>query len=206
MAENYLWPDNSPVIRQFVVVDDQGRFGIAYSDPVYHEGVLFAHPIDARAQIRDGKSVYLTDTPWRKDGNTFTGIWFDYDGPSFPAQVPSQTIRHITIIDDLGYLLPDKWAEQALTGSSQAGHWDYGATLGKVGGERAVKGQLPGEMTAGEAESYAREVGEPVTARAIRHAASAGHIPGARKAGRDWLIPYEGFNHYLDNRPKPGRK
>jgi hypothetical protein len=61
-------------------------------------------------------------------------------------------------------------------------------------------------MTVEQAQYYAREIGNRVTARAIRHAADAGHIPGARKIGRDWLIPCDGFNHYLDNRPKPGRK
>jgi hypothetical protein len=62
------------------------------------------------------------------------------------------------------------------------------------------------EMTVAEAESYAVEVGESVTGRAIRHAAKEGYIPGARKLGRDWLIPFAGMYHYLDNRPKPGRK
>lgn len=62
------------------------------------------------------------------------------------------------------------------------------------------------DMTVPEAEDFAKSAGEPVTARAIRHAARAGYIPGARKSGRDWLIPYEGFDHYLNNRPKRGRK
>lgn len=62
------------------------------------------------------------------------------------------------------------------------------------------------DMTIEQAESFASAAGEPVAGRTIRHAAAAGYIPGARKSGRDWLIPYEGFNHYLDNRPKRGRK
>lgn len=45
-----------------------------------------------------------------------------------------------------------------------------------------------------------------ITTRGIRLAAARGYIPGARKAGRDWLIPYSGLSHYLDNRPKRGRK
>ena len=65
---------------------------------------------------------------------------------------------------------------------------------------------LAATMTVPEAEDFAKSAGEPVAGRTIRHAAAAGYIPGARKLGRDWLIPCEGFNYYLDNRPKPGRK
>jgi hypothetical protein len=61
-------------------------------------------------------------------------------------------------------------------------------------------------MTVEEAAEYAKEVGEIVTVRSIRYAAAHGFIPGARKIGRDWLIDYEGFNYYLDHRPRPGRK
>lgn len=203
----YLWPDLSPVIRQFIVVDDQGRFGIAYADNVYHQDILFAHPIDIQAKIRTGKAIYMTDTPWHKQADgTYSGTWCDYDGPTFPANVPPEMARNLTIAQDLGYVMPDKWAETALKGSTTMGYWDYGATLGKIGGEPPVKGQEAGEMNVKQAEDYAKAVGESVTARAIRYAADNGYIPGARKIGRDWLIPYEGFNHYLDNRPKPGRK
>ncbi len=70
-----------------------------------------------------------------------------------------------------------------------------------------VKGvSWPREMTADQAAAYAREVGERVSARAVRHAADAGHISGARKLGRDWIIPHDGLIHYLNHRPKPGRK
>ena len=93
-----------------------------------------------------------------------------------------------------------------MAGSDQMGYWDYGATLGKVGGEPPVKGQASGEMTVEQAQDYAREVGEQVTSRGIRLAAKNGYIPNARKIGRDWLITYDGFNHYLDNRPKRGPK
>lgn len=64
----------------------------------------------------------------------------------------------------------------------------------------------PDLLTANQAACVATDLGSKVTVRAIRHAAGAGYIPGARKAGRDWLIPYEGLNHYLDNRPKRGPK
>ena len=112
----------------------------------------------------------------------------------------------MVILSDLGYKMPDHWADVALAGSDQAGHWNYGATLGKVGGKPPVEGMTSGEMTVEQAEEYAKEVGEQATARGIRLAARRGYIPGARKIGRDWVITYDGFNHYLDNRPRPGRK
>lgn len=212
--KQYRWPDLSAIERQYVVVDDQGRYGIATQD--HRKDVLFAHPINVPSVIpadklgiknMPAKATLMTPTAWNlhPDGS-YTGTWYDYDGPTFPATVPEEMIRRLTIVEDLGYKIPDRWAEIALEGSQEMSHWDYGATLGKVGGFPPVKGQLPGEMTVKAAENYAHEVGESVTARAIRHAAENGYIPGARKIGRDWLIPYEGFNHYLENRPRPGRK
>jgi hypothetical protein len=61
-------------------------------------------------------------------------------------------------------------------------------------------------MTIQQSEDYARLLGNEISARAIRYAAKHGFIPGARKLGRDWLIPYEGLNYYLDHRPKRGPK
>ncbi len=61
------------------------------------------------------------------------------------------------------------------------------------------------ELTLAEAAAYAAEGGAPLATRTIRKAAARGLIPGARKAGRDWLVTHEGLNHYLDHRPKPGR-
>lgn len=206
-ANRYFWPDLSPVVRTVIVKDDQGRFGIAQDNVYHHPGTLAAYPIDTPAQINTGNAVLMTNTVWHiQDDGSYTGIWYDYNGPTFPVTIPPDQIRRLTIIQDLGYLMPDYWADKALTGSDKSGHWDYGATLGKIGGESPIKGQTGNEMTVDQAEAYAREVGEPVTARGIRLAAKNGYIPGARKVGRDWLITYDGFNHYLDNRPKPGRK
>lgn len=209
----YRWPDLSPVIRRYVVRDDQGRVGIAYADPCYHKDTLFAHPATLSAKTGAGNvagtetlppnAIIMTDTPFTLRDGTYQGTWCDYPGS---GQIPPEHIRTLTIIDDLGYTIPDKFADAALVGSDQMGHWNYGATLGKVGGEPPVKGQNADEMTVDQAEDYAREVGETATARGIRLAAKNGYIPGARKIGRDWLIPYGGFNQYLDNRPKPGRK
>lgn len=200
----YSWPDLSPVLRRFVVRDDSGRFGIATSDPVYHPGTLFAHPVDVDETIQDGHVIYMTTTPFslRADG-TYIGVWYDY---SKTWKIPDADLRRLVIVSDLGVIMPDRWVDAALAGSEERGHWDYGATIGKVGGDRPVKGQKPGEMTVDEAVTYAGETGTAISARGIRRAADAGYIPGARKIGRDWLIPYDGYNHYLDNRPKRGRK
>lgn len=200
----YTWPDLSPVKRQYVVVDNTGRYGIAIADIIHHEGVLFAHPVEVPATIHNADAICMTDTAWhiQPDGS-YTGRWYDDHKVGI---IPPEDMRRINIVSDLGYVLPDQWAAQALAGSDQRGHWDYGATLGKVGGQPPVKGQAHNEMTVAQAEQFATEAGEKATARTIRQAAEHSYIPGARKIGRDWLIPYEGFNHYLDNRPKPGRK
>lgn len=207
----YRWPDLSAVKRQYLVVDDQGRCGIGVSDKAES---IAAHPIDTPAETPatpesglPAGAIMMTRTVWnlQPDG-TYRGWWFDYDGPTFPATVPPEMVRRLTIIADLGYVMPDRWADIALAGSDEMGHWDYGATLGKVGGSPPVKGQKSSEMTVEQAEDYAKEVGESVSGRGIRKAAKNGHVPGARKIGRDWLIPYDGFNHYLDNRPERGRK
>lgn len=208
---NYRWPDLSPVIRQYVVRDDQGRFGIAHATDT---DTIWARPIGLPGEMAvpadmglPHNAVIITSTSWRlQTDSTYTGWWYDDDVPTHPATVPPEMIRRLQIVDDLGILIPNKWADIALAGSDELGHWDYGATLGKIGGEPPVKGQAPNEMTANQAEDYAHEVGERVTARAIRLASKNGYIPGARKVGRDWLIPYDGFNHYLDHRPKRGPK
>ena len=201
---NYHWPDLSSVQRQYVVRDDRGRYGIAHA--AEHD-VIWAHPIGKPANVETPDGIFMTATSWhlQTDG-AYTGWWSDDDVPTYPATVPPEMIRRLEIVDDLGILIPDKWADVALAGSDQMGHWDYGATLGKIGGTPPVKGQKSAEMTVEQAQEYAREVGEQVTARGIRLAAKNGYIPNARKIGRDWLITYEGFNHYLDNRPKRGRK
>ena len=60
------------------------------------------------------------------------------------------------------------------------------------------------EMTIAQAVEFARKKGKTITGRGIRKAAASGYILGARKLGRDWLIPRDGFVHYLNNRPKRG--
>lgn len=209
----YRLPDLSQIQRQYVVRDDLGRYGIAHTTG--GDAPLWARPIGMPAQIGaspemalPSNAVLITSTGWHleKDG-TYRGWWSDDNVPaSTTSSVPDKYIRHLVIVDDLGYRLPDHWADIALAGSDEMGYWDYGATLGKVGGSPPVKGQKSGEMTVEQAQDYAHEVGEQVTARGIRLAAKNGYIPDARKIGRDWLITYEGMNHYLDNRPKPGRK
>lgn len=205
---DYHLPDLSSIQRQYLVRDDKGRYGIGYVD--HRREIIWARPIGTPAQIGasadmglPSNAVLMTHTSWRLDANDkYHGLWYD----DAPAHVQPEMIRRLIIIDDLGWRLPDTWADVALAGSDQMGHWNYSATLGKIGGEPPIKGQKGDEMTIAQAEEYAREVGEQVTARGIRYAAKHGYIPGARKIGRDWLITYEGVNHYLDNRPKRGPK
>lgn len=205
---DYRWPDLSPVVRQYIVIDDHGRYGVAVSDSA---DMLSAHPIDVSPSMTatpesglPTNSIMMTRTVWHlQSDETYRGIWYDYNGP---AHITDDSVRHLTIVTDLGIKMPDQWADIALKDSDQSGHWDYGATLGKVGGKTPVNGQKPDEMTTEQAMDYAKDVGEKITRRGIRLAAKSGYIPGARKVGRDWLITYEGFNYYLDNRPKRGPK
>lgn len=62
------------------------------------------------------------------------------------------------------------------------------------------------DATVDQAVYYAGKQHMPITARAIRAAAARGDIKGARKFGRDWLIPYASLDSFLRNRTKPGRK
>jgi hypothetical protein len=209
---NYRWPDLSPVQRQYVVRDDHGRYGIAHQGADHD--TIWAHPIEMTAEMSapdnsgiPANAILMTSTSWqRQPDGTYTGRWSDNNVPTYPATVPSEMIRRLEIVDDLGYRMPDHWADIALAGSDQMSYWDYGATLGKVGGEPPIPGQAGNEMTVEQAMDYAHEVGESVTERGIRLASRNGYITGARKVGRDWLIPYNGYNHYLDNRPKRGPK
>lgn len=198
----YRWPDLSPVVRQVVVIDDQGRYGIGRIDPVYGGGGLGAYPIDTPPVIERDGARYITVTAWTPAGDgAYAGLWYDYSGV---GHVTGSDLRQIKIVSDLGWLMPDYWADKSLAGSDQDGYWDYGATLGKVGGEPPVKGQLATEMTISQAEAFTAEVGEPLQARTLRKAAARGDIAGARKIGSEWLVSYEPLVHYLDNRPKPG--
>lgn len=208
----YSWPNLRIVERQYVVRDDKGRYGIGVVD--HRRGIIWVRPIGIPQTMQapdklalPSNAIIMTATSWhRQTDGSYTGCWPDDNVPTFPATIPQEMIRRIIVVDDLGWIMPDQWADIILAGSDQMGHWDYGATIGKIGGEPPVKGQLSGEMTVEQAEDYSREVGEPITRRNIRLAASHGYIHGARKIGRDWLIPYDGYNHYLDNRPKRGPK
>lgn len=208
----YRWPTLRAVDRQYVVRDDRGRYGIGVVD--HRREIIWVRPIGTPTETRapdnlalPHNAIIMTSTCWhRQEDGSYTGFWSDDNVPTYPVTVPPEMIRHLTIVDDLGWKMPDHWADVALAGSGQMGHWNYGATLGKIGGESPVKGQKSNEMTVEQAEDYAREVGEVITRRGVRFAAKRGYIPGAHKIGRDWLITYDGFNHYLDNRPKRGPK
>ncbi len=146
VKQEYSWPSLKPVERLFVVRDDQGRYGIAYQDNCYHKDVLFAHPIDVSSTISasgvrgaealPGNAILMTDTVFnlRPDG-TYTGVWYDYNRVGI---IPPDNLRHLTIVDDLGYNMPDDMAELYLSGSDQMGHWNHksASTLGKITSER----------------------------------------------------------------------
>lgn len=186
----YTWPDLSPVERQFMVRDEQGRYGVGIIDPVYHgEDTIFARPVG----VPGGGSVM---TAWdRQPDGTYTGFWFDAP----PGKVQPGELRRLKIVEDLGWVFPDKWVDRVLAGSTEPGHWDC-----KVGGESPIRGQQHDETGITGAVEYTREVGQPLSESAIRKAAQRGDIPGARKIGRNWLIPYDGLNHLLDNPPRRG--
>jgi hypothetical protein len=207
LPANYYWPNLSTIRRQYIVRDDRGRYGVGRID-ARDTDIIWAWPVEMSdvmtAPSEMGlptNAVLMTATSWHhKPDGTYTGWWCDDD------LQPPECIRRLEIVYDLGYLIPDWVADQALAGSDQPGHWDYGAKLGRIGGEPPVKGQKANEITIGETLEYACEIGERLTARGLRLSARRGFIPGARKAGRDWLLTYEGINYYFDNRPKCGRR
>jgi len=61
-------------------------------------------------------------------------------------------------------------------------------------------------LTIRQAEELSVKLSRNAPARTIRWAALHEFIQGAEKFGRDWMIPRESFLHWLDHRPKPGRK
>ena len=100
------WVDDlSPLMRRYVVRDDQGRYGLAYEDKTYHDSMLFAHPIDIPSVIATGTNArIMTDTRWHRNGDAYTGIWYD---DSRSGHIPEEDLRTLTIVDDLGYVIPD---------------------------------------------------------------------------------------------------
>lgn len=183
------WNNNESLTRCYVVRDDQGRYGIANYDPVYDEGVLFAHPIDLPeitgadgvpgAETLPGGALAITNTTWRlRDDGKYHGAWFD-----------KQDTRTLEIVDDLGWVLPDSEAERVARQK----------TDNPEDAEDAI-------INTHQAAEYCREVGQPVTLRGLRKACERGYIEGARKVGRDWLMSYRALNYYLGHRPRRGRK
>lgn len=72
--------------------------------------------------------------------------------------------------------------------------------------ETATKVSEDTRLTIRQAVELAAERDLPVPGRTIRWAALHEFIPGAEKFGRDWMIPRAAFLHWLNNRPRPGRK
>lgn len=190
------WPNLAALERQYVVRDNFGRYGIARYDPVYHQNVLFAHPISLShisgvesvpgTESLPAGAIILTNTPWHlgEDGK-YHGVWCDYSGP---IDIPDHLVRSLEIVDDLGWVLPDEMADRVCHPSPAEGN-----------PEDAI-------INIRQAVQFCREAGTPVSARGLRKACARGHIPNAFRIGRDWLITYRALNHYLDNRPRRGRK
>ncbi len=164
----YRWPTLKPVIRQFVVRDDQGRYGIAYQDNYYHEGTLFAHPIDVATSISSNSvpgaemlpsdALLMTDTAFsRRDDGTYKGTWYDYRGLGL---IPPKDIRTLTIVDDLGYVMPDEMADHFLAGSDQLGHWDsyWAAIAGKKGGSSTSQAKAAASRSNGRKGGRPRKI------------------------------------------------
>ena len=61
-------------------------------------------------------------------------------------------------------------------------------------------------LTIGQAAELASELKADVSQRTIRWAVLHKFIGGAEKIGRDWRFPKRTFLHWLNHRPKPGRK
>ncbi len=184
------WQDLSSVQRRYIVKDDQGRYGIASCDPVYHDGVLFVHPLEMPSIAGAGAvpgtetlpqgALIITSTAWhlREDGK-YHGVWCDYRGIG--------PVRTLEIVADLGWIVPDWMVDR------------FASSLPSGDPEDAV-------INIRQAAEYCREVGEIVSSRGLRKACARGYVPGAKKIGRDWVLTYHGLNYYLDHRPRPGRK
>jgi hypothetical protein len=61
-------------------------------------------------------------------------------------------------------------------------------------------------ITIPEAVELAAERLKTLEPRTVRYAAERGHIDGAKRRGRDWLLPEGSFLGWLTDRPKPGPK
>lgn len=134
----YRLPDLSILERQYVVRDDKGRYGVGIVD--HRREIIWARPIGQPSQIAapdnlglPDNAILMTASCWtiNPDG-TYRGFWSDDDVPTYPATVPVAMMRQLTIVDDLGWKMPDLWADRALKDSDKMGHWNYGAELGKV--------------------------------------------------------------------------
>lgn len=126
--KDYRWPTNKPIVRQMAVVDDNGRYGIAIQEARHiKDGVMFARPIDVPESYKSGKNqtgpIMITYTTFykAKTGDTYGGTWFD---SGITGHVKDEDRRHLTIVSDLGYNIPDDIADMLLSGSEKMGHWN----------------------------------------------------------------------------------
>ncbi|GAP11119.1 hypothetical protein BECAL_02304 [Bellilinea caldifistulae] len=174
--------------RRYIVRDNKGRYGIATYDPS-KEDVLFAHPLDVPAIIRDviiAENMYgslLTDTPFNRKDGRYRGVWYDYTGYS---QIADDDVRTLEIVDDLGWIVSD----QAMM--------KFAHPTANASPEDAI-------INIKQAMIYCREIGINITERGIRKLCKTGGIE-AQKIGRDWAMTYRAINSYLDKRSKRVRK
>jgi len=122
-------------------------------------------------------------------------------------------IKNEEQLEPLKAILPRDGTQGLVIGED----WEVRA-LHQLIGEYLANGQHDGEipdyheqlgvqwLTIGEATELAIQLKYDIPERTIRWAVLHNFIPGAEKSGRDWKFPKRTFLHWLNHRPKPGRK
>lgn len=116
-------------------------------------------------------------------------------------------------LEPLKAILPNDGSRGLVVGETWEIEYLY-ALLGEYLKNKTLTGEISDQdeqlgtpwLTSGEAELFCLKFGKRVSSRTIRYAAANGFIRLAEKTGRDWRFPKRTFLHWLNNRPKPGRK
>ncbi len=117
LLQKYVWSDLSPVLRQYLVQDDQGRLGIGVIDPVYHgPNVMFVRPANVDRTIEEeiiGEgTIIMTETAWHLYHNTtYKGMWYDDRRTGW---IREEELRSLEIISDLGWYAQEQHIEEML--------------------------------------------------------------------------------------------
>jgi len=100
-------PNLSPICHHYIVVDDQGRQGLASLDVVYQgTSVLFVHPTDvaktipAPINILPTNAIIMTATAWHRYGQVYKGMWYD---DMRTGHIQETELRVLTLICDCDY-------------------------------------------------------------------------------------------------------